>query len=243
MSTATLSQALVRAWAPVSFWGHKRMARRLLSFAHAEQGSALEMLAACEHVDETGMRRLFMQHALDEFRHARLLRTAAHRVDPAVKGSEYDLVRATRQDLLARWGLLEFMAFVYVAEVEGQRRFAALARHFEGHPELGALFTLLSTEEKFHVSYSNKRLQQFAAAGQGSQVRWALWRVKGRRAWEGWRGLGRRMADSVARACLATILLAVMPLFAVLQRKDRSGSQWRTPAVNANPQANAMREV
>lgn len=226
MSTAPLTTALVRLTAPWTLSNPHRIARHLLAFSHTEAGSALDMLRAAELVDDPALSRLFLHHALDEDRHARLFREAAHRTDPALRGSEYDLARARRQDLLERWGLLDFTAFIYLSEREGQRRFEVLAEHFSDDTALHALFHRIAQEEKFHVSYSHKLLRRWTDEGRGREVRLALMRVRARKAWETWRNAGRMLGDKVARGCVTLVCLLTLPLFAALVRRSSEKTGW-----------------
>ena len=61
-----------------------------------------------ELCEDPKLRRLFFRHAIDEARHAALFRAAARRIapDPRRRGSEYDLIHATRQNLFARYPLV-----------------------------------------------------------------------------------------------------------------------------------------
>ena len=243
MTTAPVLTALVRLSSPLTLSNPRRIARRLLAFSHTEAGSALDMLRAAELVDDPALSRLFLHHALDEDRHARLFREAAHQMDPTLRGTEYDLARAQRQDLLERWGLLDFMAFIFLSEREGQRRFELLRDHFVREPALHALFHRISVEEKFHVSYSHNQLKRWAQQGQGRAVRVALLRVRTRKAWETWRNAGCMMGDHVARACVALVCVATLPLFAWLVRRAPESTGWVTSRAPSNDISRAQQEV
>lgn len=234
----SFSGLLLRALAPWVWRNDARIAAKLEGFAATEAGSALDMLKAAELSDDRKLRRLFFRHALDEARHAELFRAAARRIAPGPRraGSAYELIHATRQNLFARYSLVRFVAFVNVAEEQGEAHFRALAAHFEGRPELARLFTRIGKDERFHVAYSRSLLQGFRREGRAGEVAWALAAVRFTRAWEAWRRSGRLLGDLAARLLLGLAYLLVLPIFAVLQRvRDPERAGWHLGGAAAHP--------
>jgi rubrerythrin len=224
---------LVRLAMALAWRSDRQIAARLESFAATEAGSALDMLRAAEITSDATIRRLFFRHALDEARHATLFRRAARALGAeALPPTEdgYELVHATRQNLLARYGLVRFLAFVHLAEREGAARFVALRARLSDRAELVDLFDRVIRDERFHIAYSRHLLDRLAAEGRAREVRLALLRVRFERLWEAWRRAGRVLGDAMSRGLLAALYLVVVPFFAWKARSvTRSLAGWHPP--------------
>ncbi len=227
----------VRLFAPVVWRSNNHIASKLLGFSATEAGSALDMLRAAELETNPRLRRQFFQHAVDEARHAALFRTAAATIETSgdVVRPAYASVHATRQNLYETLGRTRFLAFVHLAEREGQSHFAELARYFEHHPthgsQLGPLFAEIEKDERFHVSYSAKNLEKLRQQGIESEVRRAVFGVRWTRAREAWRRAGRHLGDIVTRIGLTALFFIALPTFALAQalfEPERTG--WKKPA-------------
>jgi rubrerythrin len=213
-----LWELILRLLAPLVWRGERRIARKLEGFSATEAGSALDMLKAAELTCDPTLRRLFFRHAIDEARHARLFHDAACRLACDVRQNERDRARATRQNLFQTMSLTRFIAFVYLAEARGEAQFRALARHFARRPELGELFARIARDERFHVAYSRRLLDQWRADGRAGEVRRALLAERGARALGTWRRSGRVLGDAVAGVLLGVLYLVALPLFALVAR-------------------------
>ena len=233
MIGSTTSNTLFTRIAVALAWRRNEdIARRLAGFAATEAGSALDMLKAAESCDDPNARRLFFRHALDEARHAQLFQHAARSLSAdAARWSDYAVIHATRQNLLATLGMVRFLAFVYIAESKAARQFDALQRRFADNPEISELFATVPQGRAFHVAYSKHLLDELTRQGRGREVRAALRRVRWGGAWQAWRRAGRRIGDVVARGILLALYASVVPIFAVLQRVfEREQTGWQTPA-------------
>ncbi len=217
---------VVRLVAPLVYASRARRAQKLLGFASTEAGSALDMLKAAELEICPELRRLFFQHALDEARHAQMFEQAAHEIDPAVQLSPYARAHADRQSLYQTMPLAEFLAFCVMAERAGQSHFAALARHFGAGSRLGAMFLRIEKDERFHVRYAQKQLRKRLRP---EQARRAMAKVRLSALWQGWRRLGRRLGDVMAKGVLAIFYVTVFAPFALLVRA-RPAPGWTPPA-------------
>jgi hypothetical protein len=153
-------------------------------------------------------------------------------------GSEYNLIHATRQNLFESMSLVEFIAFVYLAERRGEMQFRALAHHFRDRPELATLFARIGKDEKFHVAYSHKLLRDFRRQGRGRDVTRALWTIRLTRARDAWLRAGRILGDLLSRICLSIIYLVVLPPFVALARwRDPESRGWKTRALPSSIEA------
>ena len=220
---------LTRLALAISWNDDAKIAKRLAGFSATEAGSALDMLKAAEECTEPKLRRLFFRHALDEARHADMFHAAAIALQPDTQTDGYDLIHATRQNLWAQYGLIRFLAFVYVAEAKAAQQFAVLVRKFEARPEIAQLFRDVLKDERFHVAYSRHLLDELIAEGHGKAVRRALWRVRVSGAWGAWRRAGRRIGDFVSRGILTLLYATVVPVFALFQRvsERRPATGWQ----------------
>ncbi len=233
MIGTTTSNALWTRIAVALAWRRSEdVARRLAGFAATEAGSALDMLKAAESCEDPNARRLFFRHALDEARHAQLFQQAARSLSSdAAEWNDYAVIHATRQNLLATMGFVRFLAFVYIAESKAAQQFEALRRRFVDQPEIAELFAKVLRDERFHVAYSKHLLDELTRQGRGREVRAALRSVRWGGAWQAWRRAGRRIGDVLARGVLFSLYVAVVPVFAVIQRiADRPRTGWQTPA-------------
>src|SRR5215468_4472457 len=142
ISTDGTLSMFVRVIAPVVWRSDSKVAAKLRRFSAAEAGSALDMLKAAELEKDPRRRKLFFRHALDEARHSNYFRDHAQRIDAGSSGlkGRYDLIHATRQNLYQNLSLVDFMAFVYLAEKRGAAHFRSLESHFKDRPELQELF-------------------------------------------------------------------------------------------------------
>ena len=186
IGSTTSSSLLTRLAIALAWRRNEDIARRLAGFAATEAGSALDMLKAAETCDDADARRLFFRHALDEARHAELFQRAARSLSAdadAARWSDYAVIHATRQNLLADLGYVTFLAFVYVAEKKAAQKFEALRVRFADRPEIAELFDAVLADERFHVAYSKHPPRRAHATGppsgraSGASARPLGWRV------------------------------------------------------------------
>jgi rubrerythrin len=223
-----------RLLAPLVWRSERKIAGKLLGFAATEAGSALDMLKAAELATDPRLRRLYFRHAMDEARHAQMFRHMARSLEPRDVSSDedaYRLIHATRQNLYETYGEMRFVAFVHLAERRGEVQFRALERHFAlRRPDLESLFARIGKDERFHIAYSGRILEEWRRQGRAAEVRRALLRVRLSRAAQAWRNSGRIMGDALSRLLLVVLYLTLLPLFALIERrrarKERGG--WKS---------------
>lgn len=235
ISTENAFFNFVQFVAPLVYRSETKIAAKLKGFAATEAGSALDMLKAAELEADPRRRKLFFRHAMDEARHSNYFRDQARQVDPGAraKPGAYNLIHATRQNLYQNLDLIEFVAFVYLAEKRGELHFRSLIKHFEDRPEIRDMFQRIVKDEVFHVRYSNRLLEEWRRAGKGKQVSMALRKIKMRRAWEAWKRSGRQIGDLMSNVLLALTYFVVLPVFSLVQRvaePEKTGWKDATPA-------------
>lgn len=219
--------ALARAAAPFVWRRPRHIARKLAEFGATEAGSALDMLRAAELTTNPKLRRIFLRHALDEARHARMFRQAAQELDPAALTSlsAHALSHRRRQDLYETLGDEAFLAFVHRAERAGESHFRALIHELARvEPELARLFETVAEDERFHVNYSGHWLARLA----GTRARRRLLEERTRAAWAAWRRAGRVLGERAAWWVGVALYFVVLPPFALLERRlDPERPGWK----------------
>lgn len=187
------------------------------------------MLRASELAGDPRLRRIFLRHALDEARHARMFRRASMNLDHAAVEclSEHATSHAHLQDLYARKGEVAFLAFVRRAERRGEAHFRALAAHLaDSRPELASLFLEIAKEERFHAGYSEHWLGKRAGAAQAGHV----FREAREAAWATWRRSGQAIGGRLAWLVCSSFYFTVLPAFAVVARVcDPERPGWKGP--------------
>lgn len=208
--------AIAHLVAPMWVRRDRAVAAMLARFALAERGSHLTMRWAAEHTSSPTRRALYLRHALDELRHARMFERRAGELGYGGESADADA-----EDLFEALGETGFLAFVTLAEGRGGREFEGYKRALaaRGDDKTASLFEAILTDERRHQSYSLGLLVESA----GSRLRARAWMVRVA-LWEAWRSVRRSSAalGSLLYALVASLLyLLVLPLFALYVKKKR----------------------
>ena len=209
----------VRFVVPFVWRSEAKTTAKFRGFSATEAGSALDMLKAAELEKDPRRRRLFFRHALDEARHSNYFRDQARNIEPDVTAGEgkYNLIHATRQNLYQNLCLMDFVAFVYIAEKRGEAHFRSLMSYFKDRPAIHDMFARIVKDEQFHVRYSKRLLDEWSREGRGGEVKTALRNIQLNRAWGAWRRQGRRLGDLTSRLVLRIAYFIVVPPFSLMQ--------------------------
>lgn len=221
--------------------------RLLLSFSQAERGSYYDMLAAAEHTERRDLRRKYLEHALDEGRHAGLFMGRVNalggqdRVQAVMADASYLAAHGVvgQQTLFERLGEMEFLAFVYTAEADAVEQFDVYMDRELPDPETLSTLREILRDERFHVSYSRAALDYYRKRGQETQVTKAMRRVRWNRVKEAWLNLSRHMGGFMASIWLSVIYLVAVAPFKVFGRLERGG--WQPAAPDPRPLAQSAR--
>ena len=118
---------------------NNNLLRTIVEFTYAEYGSALEMLIAAKKVQSPKLKLGYIRHAIDEFRHARLLtKVLSNQVNNGIGTFEKDfkfipgnVVKKGYLDkngfLIEKLNLKKFVEFVYSNEFLAKEAFDKLA--------------------------------------------------------------------------------------------------------------------
>jgi len=213
---------------PVHRWIWSDVGRRvqkLLRFGETETDGGRDILRAAEVTTDPLLRRLYLEHAIDEFRHGVLFRDRAG-----------ELLRACRSgsnpgfqgDWLAPGGHglddlqvdgesdQTMLAFLHLSEKAAASRFTVYRDAMQHDPPTRAIFEEILHDETFHMNYT---LTQLARVEPQRHKR-HLWRARLGRLWKAY----LRLATSLA-AILGSILLTIqyfvlLPLFAWLAKRS-----------------------
>jgi hypothetical protein len=206
-------------------WGDvERRVQKLLRFGETEIDGGRDILRAAELTSDPLLRRLYLEHAIDEFRHGLLFRNRAGSVlrelglrsKPAVEidwlapgGHGLDDLRLEKESD----GSL--LAFLHLSEKAAASRFAIYHDVMQHDPPTRAIFEEILHDERFHMSYTLTHLVRVAP----ERHRRHLWRARLSRLWKGYLRLATALAGAVGTLILSIQYFIVLPPFAWLAKR------------------------
>src|SRR3984893_4151177 len=170
-------------------WGaFARRVRKLLSFAEVEGDGGRDILRAAEVTTDPLLRRLYLEHAIDELRHADLFRQ---------RSAALLQLRSTRAEGLFQTSPLpgghglddlsiegepdhRLLAFLHVAESAAAGRFAIYRDVVGDDPSTRAIFEEILRDEVFHMNYTYTQLARVFPKSSRRQV----WQPLASRLWK-----------------------------------------------------------
>jgi hypothetical protein len=240
---ATFSDRLLK---PVHrwIWGDvERQVQKLLRFGEVEIDGGRDILRAAELTSDPVLRRLYLEHAKDEFRHGLLFRERAGAVLRESPGR-------SRPKLDSDWlapaghGLDDLrldeesdgslLAFLHLSEKAAASRFAIYRDVMQHDPPTRDIFEEILHDERFHMSYTLTHLVRVAP----ETHRRHLWRARLSRLWKGYLRLATALADALGTLVLTIQYFIVLPPFAWLAKRaeGRESPGWSpiTPERNGS---------
>lgn len=223
--TATLARLL----APLAWRSPARAARKLQSFARAEQGSMLDLRLAAARTPSPARAALYLRHADDEARHAQMFARRAQRLaSEAKRPPALGPLQADSERLFESLGERDFLAFVHMGEDRARRQFDAYVLWFREHgrEQDAKLFETILVDERRHGEYTRTLLGELA--GDEATARRALRRVARWELGRRWLRAGRFIAERIylVATLLLYLLAAPLTLLIRLARPIRRG--WQT---------------
>src|SRR5216117_2789978 len=213
-------------------WGNfDRRVRKLLAFAEVEGDGGRDILRAAELTADPLLRRLYLEHAIDELRHADLFRQ---------RGAELLQLRSTRSrvpfntsPLPGGHGLDDLsiegepdhrlLAFLHVAEKAAAGRFAIYRDVVDDDPSTRAIFEEILRDEVFHMNYTYTQLARVLPGSYRRQV----WQARASRLWKRYVRVAAALAGILSTFMLTLQYFIVLPPFAWLAkraaRRERPG--------------------
>ena len=187
------------------------------------------MLVAAQQTPRRDLRAKYYQHALDELKHSQLFKERAgilsgarSRAQAVLNDSDFIVSHGIRGEkpLFERLDETEFLAFVWVHELQGARQFDIYAELMREDSDSRQMFEAIAEDERFHIAYSRRELDQIAKLGQGSEVKKAIFSVKSRRWYQAWLRFARRFGDVMAGLWLGLIYLLLVGPFSLVARAN-----------------------
>ena len=206
----------------------RRRGHKLLQFAETEADGGRDLSLAAERTQDPSLRRLYLRHAEDEFRHADLFRRRGRAVLSALGAGEVSGVQANwlapgerglddlRVDQESDESLL---AFLHLSEKAAAGRFALYGEVLDCDPETRAVFARILEDEAFHMSYTRKQLARVSPRKQGLR----LWQARLGRLWKTYLRLATAVAAVLGSLMLGVQYFLILPLFALLAKRAARG--------------------
>jgi hypothetical protein len=199
----------------------ERRTRKLLAFAEVETGGGRDILRAAEVTRDPLLRRLYLEHAIDELRHGQLF----HQRGAALARGSQQRVRSTGSPLPGGHGLDDLrvedesddrlLAFLHVAEKAAADRFAIYRDIVDDDPTTHAIFDEILRDEVFHMNYTYTQLTRVSP---GSYRR-HIWRARATRLWKRYLRVAAAVASVFGNTILLAIYFVLLPPFAWLARR------------------------
>ena len=213
--------------APLAWRAPGHAARMLHGFARAEQGSAVDLLAAANLSPSPARRALYLRHALDEQRHAGLFARRSAELREGEARAPLGPVHADTEQLFERLGEVGFLAFVHLGEARGLAQFEAHIRTCRalGDERSAALLEAVCVDEERHERYSGELLAELC--GGSRAARRAVRKARLWEAWRMWRRAGRWVAARVYGALMLVVFVAAAPLSLLVRIARPARAGWR----------------
>jgi rubrerythrin len=225
-------------------WGDfDRRVRKLIAFAQVEGDGGRDILRAAEVTPDPLLRRLYLEHAIDELRHADLFRR---------RGAALLRLRSTRSKVVFNTNPLpgghglddlsiegepdhRLLAFLHVAEKAAAGRFAVYRDVVDDDPPTRAIFEEILHDEVFHMNYTYTQLTRVMPKSYRRQV----WQARASRLWKRYLRVAASLAGIVGATVLTITYFAVLAPFAwwAKRAQRREGVGWTaiTPEDQGSP--------
>jgi len=239
MPKAALMDRVLR---PLHHWvwnDYDRRVRKLLSFAHVETDGGRDILRAAELTPDPLLRRLYLEHAIDELRHGDLFKhrgTALLRARPPQRAALFDgnpLPGGHGLDDLRIDGEPDhrLLAFLHVAEKAAAGRFAIYRELVDDDPHTRAIFEEILRDEVFHMNYTYTQLVRVLPTSYRRQV----WQARASRLWKRYLRVAAAVAGVLGAVILTLMYFVLLGPFAWLAKRveRREPAGWRPIARNA----------
>jgi hypothetical protein len=215
-------------------WGdYDRRVRKLLAFAEVESDGGRDILRAAEVTPDPLLRRLYLEHAIDELHHGDLFRERGAALLQARPTRSKGLF--TNSPLPGGHGLDDLriegepdhrlLAFLHVAEKAAAGRFAIYKDLVDDDPPTRAIFEKILRDEVFHMNYTYTQLARVAP----DAYRRHVWMARASRLWKRYLRIAAALAAALGGAMLAAIYFILLPPFVWLARRAerREPHGWR----------------
>ena len=217
---------LDRILRPVHRWiwsDRERRGRKLLAFADVETGGGRDIVRAAEVTPDPLLRRLYLEHAIDELHHGVLFRergaalfraqrsAAGKRASTPLPGGHglEDLAITNEADE-------RLLAFLHVAEKAAAGRFTIYREIVDDDPETRAIFEQILRDEVFHMNYTYTQLARVSPHSYRRQI----WMARASRLWKRYLRVAGALASAIGSMLLLLQYFLVVPAFALMARRS-----------------------
>ena len=218
---------LVRLLNPLVWRRKAHAARKLYQFSLAEHGSMIDLQLAARLTACPKRAALYLRHASDEQRHARLFWQQSSVLRDGLGKVAYPRPQADTEHLFENLGEVLFLAFVHYGERRARIQFEGYIEYFQRKADkpMLKLFLAIVPDEIRHETYTGKLLEELAGsqtAGMEALRKVARWEW-----WRRWRRMGRSLVLPVYRLSMWIVYLGLLPMVALARilRPFRPG--WR----------------
>lgn len=216
-----------------------RRLRKLLTFADVETDGGRDILRAAEVTPDPLLRRLYLEHAIDELHHGDLFRDRGAALWRARGGGKRvfldgnPLPGGHGLDDLAIEGQPDhrLLAFLHVAEKSAAGRFAIYRQLVDDDPHTRAIFEEILRDEVFHMNYTYTQLARVSPASYRRHV----WHARFKRIWNRYLRAAAAIAGLFGNTMLTLMYFVLLPPFAwFAKRSERHEPIGWVPAPRAN---------
>jgi hypothetical protein len=206
---------------PVHRWVWRdfdRRIRKLVMFGEVETDGGRDILRAAEVTPDPLLRRLYLEHAIDELHHGDLFKERGEALQRARPSRPKTLFNGT--PLPGGHGLDDLrienetdprlLAFLHVAEKSAASRFAIYRDCVDDDPATKAIFDQVLHDEVFHMNYSYAQLNRISPEA----ARRHVWRARATRLWNRYLRVAAAIAGLFGWVMLMLIYFVVLPPFA-----------------------------
>lgn len=200
-----------------------RRLRKLLTFAEVETDGGRDILRAAEATSDPLLRRLYLEHAIDELHHGDLFRERGTALWRGRSGARD--VQLNGNPLPGGHGLDDLkiegepddrlLAFLHVAETSAAGRFALYRELVDDDPPTRAIFEKILRDEVFHMNYTYTQLARVSPQAYRRQVR----NARAKRLWNRYLRAAAAIAGVLGTVMLTVIYFVVLPPFAWFARR------------------------
>jgi rubrerythrin len=216
-------------------WGDfDRRVRKLIAFAEVETDGGRDILRAAEVTPDPLLRRLYLEHAIDELRHGDLFRQRSAALLQMRRARARGLFEGT--PLPGGHGLDDLriegepdhrlLAFLHIAEKSAAGRFAIYRDIVDDDPSTRAVFEQILRDEVFHMNYTYTQLARISP----ESYRRHVWRARASRLWKRYLRAAAVVAGVFGTAILTIQYFILLPPFAWLAKRAE-----RREALGWNP--------
>jgi hypothetical protein len=236
---------LDRIFRPVHQWvwsDFDRRVRKLLAFGEVESDGGRDILRAAEITPDPLLRRLYLEHAIDELHHgdlfrqrgAALLRTRSTHSTTLFNGTPlpggHGLDDLSVQDEPDH----RLLAFLHVAEKAAAGRFTIYRELVADDPQTQAIFEEILRDEVFHMNYTYTQLVRVLPRSYRRQV----WMARASRIWKRYLRVAAAIASVLGATVLTMIYFILLPPFAwFAKRAERREPPGWMPAEQARDES------